>query len=109
MTYKRGDIVMLPFPFSDLSSKKVRPALVISNSKMLGDDFLVCGITSRHSHHSVSINNEDMYDGTLPVQSYVRYDKLTCLDKQIVRKQVAHLNAPKMDVIVEGVMSLISA
>ena len=46
---KRGDIILVPFPFSDQSGQKVRPVLVVSNDHYNNscDDLIVCGITSR--------------------------------------------------------------
>ena len=47
--YKRGDVVLVPFPFTDLSSAKHRPALVISADALnsMRDDVLVAAITSQ--------------------------------------------------------------
>ena len=47
--YKRGDVVLIPFPFTDLSTTKQRPALVISSEAFhqQGTDLLVCAITSQ--------------------------------------------------------------
>jgi hypothetical protein len=45
--FTRGDVVWLPFPFSDLTSAKDRPALVIASFS--GDDMLLCQITAAHS------------------------------------------------------------
>jgi len=43
--FVKGDVVVLPFPFSDLTQAKRRPALVISELK--GDDVILCQITSQ--------------------------------------------------------------
>ena len=45
ITYNRGAVVLLPFPFSDLSSAKVRPAVVVS-PRYPSDDLLVVAVTS---------------------------------------------------------------
>ena len=47
--FKRGDIIPVPFPFTDLSSAKQRPALVVSSDALnaAGDDVLVAAITSQ--------------------------------------------------------------
>ena len=49
----RGDIVVVPFPFSDLSEAKRRPALIIAD--LTGDDFILCQITSQNVKDSYSI------------------------------------------------------
>ncbi|MDZ7934257.1 MAG: type II toxin-antitoxin system PemK/MazF family toxin [Emticicia sp.] len=52
-TFVKGDIVVLPFPFSDLSDSKRRPALVLAN--LQGDDIILCQITSKNTRDSYAI------------------------------------------------------
>ena len=51
MAYQRGEIVLVPFPFSDLSTTKVRPAIVISSAMyhQAEPDLLLAAITSNLS------------------------------------------------------------
>jgi mRNA-degrading endonuclease toxin of MazEF toxin-antitoxin module len=51
-TYRRGAVVLVPFPFSDLSTTKQRPALVISpdHLNVVRDDVLLAAITSQNSN-----------------------------------------------------------
>ena len=78
--YKRGDIVLVPFPFTDLSSSKRRPALVISpdifNDQM--QDLVVAAITSQlaAADHSITIEESDCVDGALPKTSVVKLAKV---------------------------------
>ena len=51
--FVKGDVVVLPFPFSDLSSSKKRPALVVAN--LVGDDIILCQITSESRKDKYSI------------------------------------------------------
>ena len=44
MTYKHGDIILVNFPFTDLVSSKVRPAVVIT---IKGEDVIILGIFSK--------------------------------------------------------------
>ena len=53
--FVKGDVVVLPFPFSDLSKSKKRPSLVVSN--LVGDDLILCQITSESRVDDYSINN----------------------------------------------------
>ena len=41
MSFSRGEVVLLPIPFTDLTSRKVRPAVVIGHSSHPGDLFVV--------------------------------------------------------------------
>jgi len=49
MAFQRGDVVLVPFPFSDLSATKVRPAIVVSGSlyHVTEPDLILAAITSK--------------------------------------------------------------
>ena len=94
--YEQGEIVIVPFPFSDLSSIKQRPVLILSNNidNEKADDIITCGITSnlRDQHHSVLIDNINLDRGNIPVRSRIKVDKLFTLDKKIIKKRLAKIN-----------------
>ena len=80
----KGDIVIIPFPFSDLSGAKKRPALAISD--MIGDDIVLCQITaSRNDDNSIKIIEDDCCEGSLPHTSYVRIKQNRFLRTAILR------------------------
>lgn len=82
---KRGDIILVPFPFTDLSSAKVRPALVLSATNDKKPDVIVCFISSnldRQNPHAVRV--EPKASNGLKIPSLVRFDKIATLDKRIV-------------------------
>jgi mRNA interferase MazF len=66
-SYKRADIILVFFPFTDLTSSKRRPALVISPDffNALNQDVILATITSQSSDdkHAVRLGNEDFADG----------------------------------------------
>ena len=96
MTYEQGEIIIVPFPFSDLRSIKRRPVLVLSKKldNIASDDIITCGITSnvRESKHSVLIENKNLERGKIPIQSRIKVDKLFTLDKKIIEKSVGKIN-----------------
>jgi len=83
----KGDVVVIPFPFSDLSGSKRRPAFVLTD--LPGDDILLCQVTSQQTKDSFSITvvQSDFVRGSLPVDSFIRPQKIfTANKKLIVRK-----------------------
>lgn len=98
--YKQGDILLIPIPFSDLTSSKKRPVLVLSNSKYNKgtEDILVAAITSNleEKEYAVMITNEDMKEGSLKVDSCIRTDKIYTLSKFIVIKKFGSI---RIDII----------
>lgn len=90
---RQGDIVLVPFPFSDLSSAKRRPGLVISNDgyNAKGEDIVICGITSNleNSEYSVIITERDLASGTLLATSRIKADKLFTIKKSRIIKTLA--------------------
>ncbi len=95
MRLEPGDLILVPFPFSDLTSAKTRPALVMSTAayNAEGADFIACGITSNLSNaaHSVLIDSRDLTHGRLPAPSRIKVDKLATLDKAVVRRVVSRV------------------
>ena len=84
---RAGDIVLLPFPFTDLSATKKRPVLLLSDEDSLGD-FLASAVTSQPGHSpSIVLTQPDMRTGTLPKPSWIRTDKLFTLNRQLIAAQ----------------------
>jgi mRNA interferase MazF len=101
MTYEPGDILLMPFPYSNLSAVKKRPVLVISSRayNSAGDDIVICGITSnpRPAPYSVAFDNPDLASGSIPVPSRIKADKIFALEKTNVIKKFAHLSEQKLN------------
>lgn len=74
--FVKGDVVVAPFPFSDLSAAKRRPALVIA--ALTGDDVILCQITSKSvaDSYAISIKSTDFATGSLSQDSNVRPNRL---------------------------------
>ena len=86
--FNQGEILLIPIPFSDLSSNKKRPVLVLSNDKYnsIASDIIVAAITSNidNKYTEIKITNDDMQDGVLKVDSCIRTDKIYTLAQTIV-------------------------
>ncbi len=96
---KQRDILLVPFPFSDQSGKKIRPVLVLSSDSYnkFSDDMVVCGITSnvKQNIYSVTINDKYLEIGKLYEQSSVKADNLLKINKNLVIKNIGTLNHAK--------------
>jgi len=95
--FVKGDIVVLPFPFSDLSSSKRRPALVLADLK--GNDVILCQITSKSVRDDMSVTIEitDIENGSLNDSSNIRPNKLFTADENIVLYKLGKLRASKLN------------
>lgn len=109
--FDQGEIVVVPFPFSDLTGVKQRPVLVLSKrlENNLGEDIIVYGITSnlRDSKYSVPLGNENLENGLIPAKSKIKVDKLFTLDKKIVKKRVARINKKTFSLVVDVFKNLV--
>ena len=91
--YKFGMIVLIPFPFTDLSSSKVRPALIISSGNQ-GDDVVVCFISSglKAKGLEVSEGTPEFLSSGLKVDPVVRFDKIATLNKKLILGELGYLS-----------------
>ncbi len=110
-TYRRRDIVLTKFPFSDLAGSKVRPVLVLSNDRynQRFSDLLVCAITSspRPHEYATSLVAKDLEQGELKVESKVRADTITSIEQEIVLKKIGRVKKEKYRQIVNLIQKLI--
>tara|TARA_Y100000310_G_C20664431_1_gene806651 strand:- start:1385 stop:1720 length:336 start_codon:yes stop_codon:yes gene_type:complete len=110
MNIEQKDIVLMPFPFTDLSEEKVRPVLIISNNdySKLFSDIVVIPITSKikDKDYSFTINNEDLEDGMLITQSSIKTNVIITLDKKKVIKRIAKLSIKKFQNVRNKVISI---
>lgn len=99
----RGDAVLIPVPFTDLSSRKRRPVLVLSAHR---GDFICAAITSNIgvSKFSVVLTDKSMSSGKLPTASEVLCNKIYTLNESIVVKKFGKV---KTEVVEETVGKLI--
>jgi len=92
MICKPGELVGIPFPYSDLTTPKKRPVLVLTFPDRHGD-FMGLAVTSIPTEESaVPIDNESMVAGHLPKPSWIRYDKIFTLSENIVIRNYGTLN-----------------
>ena len=105
---RQGDIVLIPIPFTDLSSRKRRPVIVISNDayNRMADDIIVVALTSnpRKTDFSFSISSADLVSGKLKRPSRVRVDKIYTLSKTIVINTFGNVS-PKVLVRIRHVLA----
>ncbi|HEY2761496.1 MAG TPA: type II toxin-antitoxin system PemK/MazF family toxin [Pirellulales bacterium] len=103
-----GEIVVLPFPQTNLQQGKRRPALVVVD--LPGDDLILCQITSQAHHDSLSIeiDKADFVSGQLAVRSYIRPNRLFTVERSVAIYTAARLNAAKLDetlTVLRGIFS----
>jgi mRNA interferase MazF len=103
----KGDIVVFPFPFSDLSRSKRRPALVIQQFN--GEDLLLAQITSKNvrDEYAVLLNENDFKEGSLKKPSNIRCNKLFSCSKNLILYKAGSLKKSKMSKVIQSIKNLL--
>jgi len=105
--FVKGDVVVVPFPFSDLSQSKRRPALVIA--VLEGNDAILCQITSKtvKDTYAISINDTDFASGSLRQPGNIRPNRLFTADSHIILYGVGSIKKEKLTPVVERIVEII--
>ena len=108
-TFVKGDVVVIPFPFSDLSQAKRRPALVIAD--LIGDDLILCQITSQNisDKYSISLDNNDFQSGSLKRKSNIRPNRIFTADNHIILYKIGQVKIDKLDQVIKKIIQIIQS
>lgn len=92
-----GDVVIVPFPQTDLAVGKRRPALVLVNLK--GDDLILCQITTqaRFDGYSIPLAAQDLQGGSLHLDSFVRPNRLFTVHQSVILRSVGRITGEKLN------------
>ena len=110
INFNQREIVLIPFPYSDLTGAKQRPALIVSN-KLLNktQDRICCLITSNLANEGLEINKEDFEEGSLPFKSWVKPHRLFTIDERIIRKKLCKISKKFHEEILHGLNQYLKA
>jgi mRNA interferase MazF len=106
--FVKGSVVVVPFPFSDLSGSKRRPALVVA--ELEGEDIILCQITSkaRTDKYALPLEAADFATGSLPQPSVIRTNKLFTAESGMVLYQAGVLSESKMQEVTDAIIGILN-
>ncbi len=102
-----GAVVMVSFPFSNLSQTKLRPAVVLAGAGR--GDWVLCQITSNPyaDTRAVLLENSRFSTGSLRVASYARPGKLFTANESLITSEIGSLKADTFMQVLEAVINLL--
>jgi mRNA interferase MazF len=105
--FVKGDVIVLPFPFSDLSASKRRPALVLAD--LTGNDIMLCQITSQQTKDSdaISLTDSDMVNGSLKRISNIRPNKIFTADINIILYKIGSITSVKSQEVRDKIVAIL--
>ena len=105
--FVKGDVVVIPFPFSDLSQSKRRPALVLA--VLQGDDLILCQITSKSikDNYAIPVDENDFESGSLNLESNIRPNGLFTADNHIILYRIGNIKIIKLNQVIDKVVEII--
>jgi mRNA interferase MazF len=97
----KGDVIVAPVIFTDLSGCKRRPALVVASGG--GDDLIICKVTSRsvRDRYAVQIDQGDFESGSLKRPSNVRPNQFMTIDRKAVLYTVGRLTRSTVNKVID--------
>ncbi len=106
--FVKGDVLVVPFPFSDLSDSKKRPALVVAT--LGGDDIILCQITSknRNDTYSIPCTDRDYMCGRLRVDSCIRPNRIFTADMSLILYRAGRVKPEKMKEVEDMLVRIVT-
>jgi len=107
--FVKGDVVVTPFPFSDLKSSVKRPALIVANLK--GEDIILCQITSKEhpDPYQILLDSKDFSGGGLKINSFIKPSILFTLRDSIILYKKGKINKNKIKEVEDKICKIIKS
>ena len=107
VTPAAGAVVLVPFPFSDLSQTKLRPAVVLAEAGR--GDWILCQITSNPygDANAIELRDDSFQTGSLRVLSYARPGKLFTANSSLILAQVGILKTEGLRQVIDAVIGIL--
>ena len=107
MACKPGDLVLIPFPYSDLQSAKKRPVLVLTPPDR-HSDFIGLAITSvEQQNAALQIGPTHLVQGALPKPCWIRFDKVFSLSVNSIVKTFGAVSPQTIQGVLQGLCSVV--
>jgi len=102
--YEQREIVLVPFPYTDLSISKLRPALIISNKKINNsEDRICCLVTSNPTKEGILIEKDYFENEKLPFKSWIKPHRIFTINIKIIQKKLCKINKNFYDKVLVGI------
>ena len=105
--FVKGDIVVIPFPFSDLSDVKRRPALILASLR--GEDIILCQITSQNirDQYAIQLDTSEFETGSLRKISNIHPNRIFTADRRIIIYKIGTLNQEKIKSVINSIVQVL--
>lgn len=110
INFEQGEIILIPFPFTNLKTSKKRPVVVLSRTDVNRKfaDFISCGMTSnvQNANHSVLIDQGNLEYGFLPQPSRIKTNVIFSLEKSSAIRSLGKVNVTTFKKVKEELLKL---
>ena len=105
----KGDVVVVIFPFSDLTETKKRPALVVAEAG--SSELILSQITSQavKDISAISLKESDFQSGSLKRDSFIRPNRLFTASDKIILYKAAHLKPEKLNLVIDSIVHIVKS
>lgn len=108
-SFAKADIVLFPFPYTDLTNRKVRPCLVISNE--MREDIILLQITSQQipkDQYCIELKQNQTIEGSLMIDSYIRANMIFTASKKQIHKKICKIKEEQYKKVVDMIHHIIT-
>lgn len=109
MKYKQGDVIFIPYPYTDLSNTKKRPVVIISKDSINKNNFIVSKIISKKRNDSFSFElKENDLIKNICLESEVRTNEIFTVNFKIINRKISSLKPDTLKKLLDAIKKNIS-